>query len=168
MTKIEKKKDKEKKAIVPWRSFSELAPWERDIERMFTDLFDWRRDPVHSRRWWPTRTLDINGPAIDVYEEKDELVAKAELPGVEKKDIEIDVAGNLLTIKGEKKREKEIREKDYYRSELFYGAFVGSVALPKEVHGDKARRASFKNGLLEIRIPKTEEAKNKEFKVKVE
>lgn len=167
MAKTEKKKDKERKTIVPWRSFSELAPWERDIERMFSDFFDRRWSPLRGGRWWPTKTADITAPAIDIYEEKDEIVAKAELPGVEKDDIHVDVSDNILTIKGEKKKEEEIKEEDYYRSERSYGAFVRTVALPKDVQVDKAR-ASFKNGLLEVRIPKTEEAKKKEFKVKVD
>ncbi len=90
-----------------------------------------------------------------------------ELPGIEKEDIEVNISGNLLTVKGEKKKEGEIKEENYYRLERPYGSFSRTVELPKEVQIEQAR-ASFKNGVLEIRLPKTEEAKKKEIKVRVE
>jgi len=90
-----------------------------------------------------------------------------ELPGIEKEDIEVNISGNLLTVKGEKKKEGEIKEENYYRLERSYGSFSRTVELPKEVQIEQAR-ASFKNGVLEIRLPKTEEAKKKEIKVRVE
>ncbi len=81
--------------------------------------------------------------------------------------IEVKLSDHLLTIKGEEKREEESQRKRYYRSERSYGSFVRNLQLPKEVHSDKAK-ASFKNGVLEIRVPKTEGAKSKEIHVKVE
>ncbi len=104
---------------------------------------------------------------MDLYEEKDEIVAKVELPGMEKDDIEVNIIDHRLTVKGEKKKEKEIKEENYYRSERSYGSFIRALDLPKEVQAEKAQ-ASFKDGVLEIRLPKTEEAKKKEIKVKVE
>ena len=104
---------------------------------------------------------------MDLYEEKDEIVAKVELPGMEKDDIEVNITDHRLTVKGEKKKEKEIKEENYYRSERSYGSFIRALDLPKEVQAEKAQ-ASFKDGVLEIRLPKTEEAKKKEIKVKVE
>jgi HSP20 family protein len=86
---------------------------------------------------------------------------------VAKEDIQVNVTDHLLTIKGEKKREEETKEKNFYCSERSYGSFSRSVELPAEVHGEKAR-ASFKNGVLELHLPKTEEAMKKEVKVKVE
>jgi len=104
---------------------------------------------------------------VDLYEEKDEIVAKVELPGMEKDDIEVNIIDHRLTVKGEKKKEKEIKEENFYRSERSYGSFIRALDLPKEVQAEKAQ-ASFKAGVLEIRLPKTEEAKKKEIKVKVE
>jgi HSP20 family protein len=111
--------------------------------------------------------MEISVPAVDLFEEKDEIVVKAELPGIEKDQIEVNVADHQLTIKGEKKKEEEVKEKDYYRCERSYGSFLRTLELPKDVHADKVK-AVFKNGVLEVRLPKTEEAKAKEIKVKIE
>jgi HSP20 family protein len=158
---------KEKKEVAPWRPFSDIARWEREMERMMDDFFGRRFRPLWDEKWWPGKDLGIPSPALDLYEEKDEIVAKAEIPGIEKDAIEVNVTDHLLTIKGEKKKEEETKEKNFYRSERSYGSFSRSVELPADVHGEKAR-ASFKNGVLEIHLPKTEEAKKKEVKVKVE
>ena len=104
---------------------------------------------------------------LDLYEEKDQIVVKAEMPGFTKDDIQISIADNALTIKGEKKKEEEDSGKDYYRSERVYGAFTRILALPAEINPDKVQ-ATFKNGVLEIRLPKSEDAKKKEIKVKVQ
>ena len=109
----------------------------------------------------------MRAPTVDVYEEKDDIVVKAELPGMDKDNIEVNLTDHTLTIKGEKKKEEEVKEENYYRSERSYGSFLRTLELPKDVHADKVK-ASFKNGILEVRIPKTEEAKAKEIKVKVE
>jgi HSP20 family protein len=163
----EKAKEKETKAVAPWRPFTGLTSWEREMDRMMDDFFGRRMRP-----WWPERWLrgggeEIAAPAVDVYEEKDEIVLKAELPGMDKSDIEVNLSDSQLTLKGEKKKEEKIEEENYFRSERSYGAFVRSVELPTEVQADKVK-ASFKNGILEVRLPKTEEAKTKEIKVKVE
>jgi HSP20 family protein len=123
------------------------------------------------RPWWPARWLrgdgEITAPVVDVYEEKDEVVVKAELPGLDKKDIEVNISDSELILKGEKKKEEKIDEENYYKCERSYGAFLRSVELPTDVQADKVK-ASFKNGILEIRLPKTEEAKTKEIKVKID
>ena len=105
-------------------------------------------------------------PALDVYDQKDDLIVKAEIPGLSKEEIDISLEGNMLTIKGEKRKEEEVKEEDYYRSERAYGAFSRSIELPAAVQTDRVN-ASFKNGVLEIRLPKTEEAKKNVVKVKV-
>jgi HSP20 family protein len=163
----DKAKEKESKSIAPWRPFMDLTLFERDMERMMDDFFGRRTRP-----WWPERRFrtegfEIGGPAVDLYEEKDDIVVKAELPGMEKDNIEVNLADHTLTIKGEKKKEEEVKEKNYYRSERFHGSFLRTLELPKDVHGDKVK-ASFKNGILEVRLPKTEEAETKEIKVKVD
>ena len=94
------------------------------------------------------------------------MIIKAEMPGLTKDEIDITIDGNTLTIKSEKKKEEEVKEEDYYRCERTYGAFSRSIDLPVAVQTDKVN-ASFKNGVLEIRLPKTEEARKNIVKVKV-
>jgi len=105
-------------------------------------------------------------PAVDVLEDENKVVVKAELPGMSDKDIDVNILNNTLTIKGEKKKEEEKKDQSYYRLERSYGAFQRSVTLPSAVAADKAK-ASFKNGVLEIEVPKKEEAKPKQIKVSV-
>jgi HSP20 family protein len=167
-----KEKETEAREITPWRPLSaiarEMSRAEREMERMFEDFL--------GRPWpglsWPRRLrlwedLATRGPAIEVYEEKDDVVVKAELPGMRKEDLEVNISDNFLTIKGEKKKEEEVEEKGYYYSERSYGSFTRTVEIPKDIQPDKVR-ASFKDGVLEVRLPKTEEAKRKEVKIKVE
>lgn len=163
------KEVKETKPAV--RPRAEMAPWRlSDVERMFEDWFEdfWAR-PL-PRLWRPgfarLRSISLEAPILDVYEQKDELIVKAEIPGLTKDEIDITIEGNTLTIKGEKKKEEEVKDDDYYRCERTYGAFSRSIELPVTVQTDKVN-ASFKNGVLEIRMPKTEEAKKNVVKVKV-
>lgn len=165
MSKQEIKKDK--REVVPWRPFSDIARWEHEMERMFDDFVGRRVRPLWGERWWPAEPIGLSTPALDLYEEKDEIVVKTELPGMAKEDIQVNITDHLLSIKGEKKREEETKEKNYFCSERSYGAVSRTVELPTEVQGEKAR-ASFKNGVLELHLPKTEAAKKKEVKVKVE
>ena len=105
-------------------------------------------------------------PAIDVYENDDKVVVKTELPGLDEKNVELSILGDTLTIKGEKKKEEEKQEKHYHRLERSYGSFQRSITLPSQVVHEKAK-ASFNNGVLEVEIPKKEEAKPKQIKVEV-
>lgn len=162
-----KETKREPKAIAPWRPFSEMARWESEVERMFDDFLGKRLRPFWDERWWPTRTTGISTPPVDLYEGKDELVAKVELPGIARDDIQINITDNRLTIKGEKKKETEVKEEDYHRSERYFGSFIRSIELPGDVQAEKTR-ASFSNGVLEIHLPKTEQSKRKEIKVKVD
>jgi HSP20 family protein len=142
---------------------AEMARWEQQMERRFANLISGRL----ARLWDDDDELGMTEPAIDMYEEDNEVVVKAELPGMSKDDVQINFADNVLSIRGEKKKEEEDKGKDYYRAERVYGAFVRSVALPAEVIPEKAR-AVFKNGVLEIRLPKSEAAKKREIKVNVQ
>jgi HSP20 family protein len=164
----EKAKNKAKKtrALVPRPASTELSPW-GDLDRMVEDFLGRRLRPFWPERLWPAAGMEITTPAVDLYEEKDDIVVKAELPGLEKDQIEVNLSGNRLTIKGEKKQEEEVKKEGYYRSERSYGSFVRTLELPTEVQTDKVK-AAFKNGILEIRLPKSEEAKKKETKVKVD
>jgi len=105
-------------------------------------------------------------PAVDVYETKDDIVVKAELPGVKPEDVEVSIVGDTLTLKGERRKEAEVREEGYYRIERSYGAFQRSLTLPSVVNAEKVK-ATYKDGLLEIKLPKKEEAKPKTVKVEV-
>jgi HSP20 family protein len=138
---------------------------ERDAERLFGDFF---RKPFWGLTW-PDRFREVGfrEPVIEIYEEKDDVVIKAEVPGMKKEDLDINISGTLLTIKGEKKQEEELKKKGYYYSERSYGSFLRTIDLPKEVQSEKVR-AVFKDGVLEVRLPKTEEAKRKDVKIKVE
>lgn len=162
----EKANEKETKAVARWKPFMDLASWERGMDRMMDDFFARRMRP-----WWPESLRPGAGeaslPAVDVYEERDDIVVKAELPGMDKNDIEVNITDSELTLKGEKKKEEKIEAKDYYSCERSYGAFLRSVELPAEVQADKVK-ASFKDGILEVRLPKAEKAKAKEIKVKVD
>jgi len=173
MAKSKEKQPKEGKSreVVPVTRVPSLPVWEREFDRLFDRLshefhFPWP-SLWSTERWWPTRELRLRMPAVDVYEEKDAVVVKAELPGMSKEDIEVNLSGSTLTIKGEKKREEEVVEADYHRSERAYGAVVRTIELPAEVKTE-AGEATFKDGVLNIRLPKSEQAKQKQVKVKVE
>jgi HSP20 family protein len=160
-------KEKETKAVTPWRPFMDLTRWERDMDRMMEDFFGRRPRPWWPPRWFGNEEMQLTAPAVDMFEEKDDIVVKAEIPGMEKENIEVNLTDHTLTIKGEKKKEDEVKKENYYRSERSYGSFLRTLPLPADVQGDKVK-ASFKNGVLEVRLPKTEAAKAKEVKVKVD
>ncbi len=150
------------------RPLSPMRTWEREIERMFDDFLHLRWP--HFRELEPFRVargLRLRAPSLDMYEEKNDVIVKAEMPGMTKDNIEITLTGSTLTLKGEKKKEEEVKEKDYYRSEREYGAFLRTIELPAEVKGEGVK-ATFTDGVLEVRLPKSEEAKKKEVRVKVQ
>lgn len=165
-------KEKDTTALTTQRP-TEIMPRALDMERWFDRMVEdfWRRPfptLLRPERWWPAETgTMMRMPAVDVYEEKDNVVIKAEIPGLSKEDINVQVTGSTLMIKGEKKREEEVKEDDYYRCERSFGSFTRAVALPSDVKPDQVK-ASFKNGVLEVRLPKTEEAKKKAITVKIE
>ena len=103
-------------------------------------------------------------PSVDIFEEGNDLVLKAELPGIKKEDLNVTITENRIVIEGEKKQEEEVEKKDYHWVERSYGSFSRSFRLPDNVNGEAAK-ASFKDGILEIRAPKTEEAKQKKITV---
>ena len=134
------------------------------MERRFEETFGrpflptvWRRLPLEERGW---------APAIEVFEKEDKFVVKAELPGMEEKDIDVSVVGDTLTIKGERKAESEVKEEDYYCCERSYGSFFRSIAIPSNVDTKKIE-ASYENGVLEVSLPKAPEVKPKKISVSV-
>lgn len=151
--------------LTTWKPLRELAPF-REFERVRREmdrLWDSFLEGGLRKRGEESEWL----PSLDVAETKNELVVKAEVPGMDPKDIDISLSDGVLTIKGEKRQEKEEKEADYHVAERSYGSFLRSVQLPKEVQSDKIS-ASYKNGILRITLPKSEEAKKKEIKIKVE
>ena len=151
----------------PWRPFIDPNRWERDVARLMEDFFDRK-----ARAWWPQRwslpaVLDIEPPLLDCYKENGDLIVKAELPGVPKHSIEVNVTDHTLTIKGEKKREEQIETENYHRSERSFGSFFRSLELPEDVEV-KMVKASCSNGVIEISLPIAATAKSKTFRVEVE
>jgi HSP20 family protein len=99
-----------------------------------------------------------------MFEKEDKVVIKAELPGLDKKDVSLDLQNGVLTLKGERKHENEVKEESFYRREMCYGKFVRSFSLPVDIDADQIK-AEFQNGLLTVEIPKPEEHKPKQIKV---
>lgn len=129
-----------------------------EIDRLFDAFFE--------ESFWPAPVERSWSPSVDVYETDSEVVVKAELPGLRAEDIEVTLAENRLTLKGEKKRSEETKGENYYRRESVYGSFVRTVPIPVPVKKDDIK-ASFKDGVLEVRLPKDEVAE-KSLKIKVE
>ena len=148
-----------------WKPFKELAPFRdfekmrKEMDRLWDSFFEGglRRRTEGAVEWLPS---------LDIAETKNELVVKCEIPGMDPKDIDISLSDGMLTIKGEKKQEREEKEADYHLVERSYGAFTRSVQLPKEVQSDKIS-AFYKNGVLKITLPKSEEVQKKGIKIKV-
>lgn len=115
---------------------------------------------------WPMSVFSAAGPAVDVVDEDDAVRVIAELPGMDEKDFTVEVDGGRLLLRGEKKFSHEEKDRNHYYSECSYGSFSRAIALPCEVQADKAS-ASYKKGILEVTLPKTEEAKTKRIKVQV-
>lgn len=160
-----KKESKELVKIEPARA---LSPFE-EMERRFEDLFR-RPFSLLEPSWWPRLRMpemEEVSPKVDIFEEGDDFVVKAEIPGMKKEDIEVNLTDDMVTISGEKKQEEKVEKKDYYRLERSYGSFSRSFRLPKEIQTDKAK-ATFKDGVLEVKVPKTEEAKKKEKNIPIE
>jgi len=153
-------------SLVRWNPARELATWpsdlfgiQREINRMFDTVFryDTRDDENVFNAWTP---------AVDIAEHDEQYLVKVELPGVNKDDVKITLENNILTIRGEKKQEKETKKENYHRVERSYGSFQRSFTLPTSVKSDKID-AVYKDGILQIALPKAEEAKPKQIEVKV-
>jgi HSP20 family protein len=164
---------KETKGLVktePARALSPFGDLEKRFERMERLFEGFLGRPFGFRtpslRPWSAAVEEVS-PSVDIFEEGNDVVVKAELPGMKKEDLEVNFSDGDLTISGEKKQEEKIERKDYYRMERSYGGFTRSFRLPADVQGDKAK-ATFNEGVLEIRIPKTEEARKKENKIQIQ
>lgn len=144
-------------SLIRWDPFDDLASLRESMDKLFEDLITRApRGPVMTA--WQ--------PAVEVFETEHDVVVRAELPGVDPKQVEITATNDAITIKAEARAEQEDKGRNYVRRELRYGSFVRTLALPDGVRGDQAK-ASFKNGILEIRVPKSERANPKSVKVEV-
>ena len=144
--------------LIRWNPWNELVSLRERMNRVFDDsLFrsDRREDSFAMGTW---------SPAVDMFEKDDTVVIKAELPGLDKKDVSLDLQNGVLTLKGERKYENEVKEENYYRREMSCGKFIRSFTLPADVDADKIK-AEFQNGLLTVEVPKPEEHKPKQIKV---
>ena len=145
--------------LVRWRPMRDVFRFRDEMDRLFDDFmerFPTRRD-LGDRMW---------SPDVDLCETDNEIVVEAEIPGMEQKDINVTIKDNVLTLKGEKKQEKEVKEANYHRVERNYGSFARTFTLPTAVVVDKAQ-AKYDNGVIRITLPKAEEVKPKEISVQV-
>ncbi|MCL6470620.1 MAG: Hsp20/alpha crystallin family protein [Ralstonia sp.] len=144
----------------PWRAFDNLR---QEVARVFDDfdrgfhLFPFHRAALDIAPFWRREWALTSAPAVDVVETDKAYEIKADLPGMEEKDVEVKLVNSGLTIKGEKQEEKEEKQKDYYLHERHFGAFERSFRMPDGVDTDKIQ-ASFKNGVLTVTLPKTDAA----------
>jgi len=145
-------------AIIRWDPFRDLMTLRERMNRLFEDAFSSARGEerdIISSSW---------APAVDIYEDENQLVVTAEVPGIDEKDIEIKVEDSTLSIQGERKMEKETKEENYHRIERAYGSFYRSFTLPNYIDQDKIQ-AEHQNGILKITLPKKPELKPRKVKI---
>jgi len=148
-------------ALVRWKDRGELSPWSalRDLEGQFNRLFgELNRDYDVFERGW--------APAVDLQETEEAYTLEADLPGLKKEDIELSAVDNMITLKGERKHEEEMKENGYHRIERRYGTFQRAFEIPGGFDADKIQ-ARFEDGVLHVTLPKREETKPRHIEVKV-
>lgn len=144
--------------ITRWDPFKELSALREEIDRLFDSFFGRVPQVAERETTWT--------PAINLEETQNEYIVHAELPGLKKEDIKVHVSEDSVTISGERKVEREEKGRTYHRVEMAYGKFQRTIYLPGEVIPDKAK-ASYKDGILTITIPKSETAKPKEIEIEI-
>lgn len=147
-------------AIVRWKNRDLYDPWS-DLQEEINDLFNLDRFP--SGRGLFDHSVS---PAIDIVEGDHDFTVSCELPGLEEKDIDVSIASNVLTIKGEKKDDNEVKREKFYKKESWSGSFQRTLPLPVSVNNQNVS-AELKNGILTIKLPKKEEAKTKQITVNI-
>ncbi len=145
-------------ALIPWRPWRELDVLRREVDHLW-DRFTGEKPVDWSGGEW--------APSLDLSETKDKVVVKVEAPGIDPQEMDISLTNGVLTIKGEKKREREETDQNYHLVERSYGAFSRAVRLPSEVQ-EESVKANYKDGVLTITMPKTERAKDRAIKIEVE
>jgi HSP20 family protein len=147
-------------AIIRWTPVRELATMQERMNKLFEDVM---KPPYGSDQGMAASNW---APAVDIYETDKEIVLKAEIPGMQEKDIQIKVEDNILSVSGERRMEKEVKEENYHRIERSYGSFSRSFTLPQTVDRDQIK-AAYKDGVLKVTLPKKEEVKPKQIKIDV-
>lgn len=146
--------------LVPWRPFGEeLGSVPDEMHQLWSRFFGEIPSPTTFGEQW--------SPSMDISETEDKLLVRAELPGIDVKDLDLSISGGLLVIKGEKKREEEEKDEHHYCTERHYGSFQRTIELPTSVQGDKVE-ATFNKRILKVTLPKAEEARKKEIKIEIE
>ena len=144
-------------AIVRWDPFRDLNLLQDRMNRLFEDAGrTWRTDEPAATTTW--------SPSVDIFETEGEIVVKAELPGMDRKDIQLNLENNVLSLRGERKFTKETKDENYHRIERSYGVFSRTFSIPATVDEEKIR-ADYKDGVLKIFLPKKEQAKPKQIKI---
>jgi HSP20 family protein len=140
-------------SLEPFRDVSDI---QHEVNRLFDSFFGRPSQTTSRERAWM--------PAIDMYETKDELVVAAELPGLNEKEIHLSITGDMLTLKGERQWNKDVKQDNYYRGERWFGKFERALPLPVPVQADRVK-ATYRDGVLTVTLPKVEEIKPKEIKI---
>jgi HSP20 family protein len=145
-------------AITRWDPFRDLSLLQERMNRVFEDaaVRGWKNDEPSATTSW--------SPAVDIYETDNEIMVQAELPGVDRKDIALQLENNVLTLKGDRRFEKETNQENYHRIERSYGGFSRAFTIPTVVDEDKIR-ADYRDGILKIALPKKEQVKAKQIKI---
>ena len=138
-------------AIVRWDPWRDLLSMHDRVNRMLADA---------PARWGSDEDFGAWAPPVDIFEKGDSLVIRAEMPGVDRNDIDVRIENGVLMLKGERKHEEDVQERNAYRMERSYGSFTRSFGLPTTVDASKIS-AHLKDGVLELMLPKAEEAKPK-------
>lgn len=164
MAKKDQSAKKDQGVLVQKETMQPVSPFS-EMERYFNEFL---RNPF-SMLSHPTMLAGMPkvtemSPSVDIFEEGEEVVVKAEIPGVKKEDLDVTITENSLTISGEKKKEEKIDKKDFHRIERSYGSFCRSFRLPENVNSGKAK-AVFNDGVLEVRMPRTQKIKQKKIEI---
>jgi HSP20 family protein len=144
------------KFLGKWEPFRDMLNLRADMDKIFKSFFS--GFPEEREGYW--------APIIDIEEDKDNIIVKVEIPGMKKDDMKVAVHGKILSVSGERKQESEVRDKTYHRIERAYGKFSRAITLPSEVDADKIK-ASYKDGLLRINLPKLESVKPRQIDVEI-
>jgi HSP20 family protein len=151
--------DKEFKELAKWTPFREASRLRDEIDRVWQDFLG----PGRGKRSMGEEWI----PPVDILDTADKVTIKVEVPGMDAKNIEISLSGDVLIIKGEKKTERDEKGKNFFLAERSYGSFYRSLRLPVEVKEDKIE-ATYKHGVLTITCPKKEVIKSKQIKIKID
>ena len=153
-------------AIERWRPFVSVDRWDPfrnmpdiqgEVNRLFDSFLGRPASGSQARTW---------APVLDIHETKDDLVLNFELPGVTDKDVSLSITGDLLTLKGERGTNRDLKDESVYHVERVYGKFERSVQLPMPVQADKVK-ATYRDGVLEVKVPKADEVKPREIKIDI-